>query len=214
MRRAEICIPRILEHEGGYVNHPNDPGGATNRGVTIGTLRRLGMDLDGDGDIDIADLKALSEADAIKVYKAFYWDKVSADLLPIGIDYAVADFAVNSGPGRAAKYLQRLLSVTQDGDIGPITLSAAAKSDPATLVVDLCDARLRFMRGLSIWKTFGRGWTARVEGVESAALADIAEARLPEPDAPPANPAPAGDEVERQRRAMLSARNILDAALQ
>lgn len=205
--RAEICIPRILAHEGGFVNHPSDPGGATNKGVTIGTLRGLGMDLDGDGDVDVADLKALTTADAVKVYKQFYWDKVEADHLPVGIDYATADFAVNSGPSRAAKYLQKALGVTQDGDIGPKTLAAAAGADPSQVVSDLCDARLAFMRGLSIWSDFGRGWTSRVSGVESAALADIAKARLDASDT--LTPDPTDDDTDRLRA--LVAQFVTDA---
>ncbi len=208
LTRAEQCIPRILAHEGGFVNHPSDPGGATNKGVTIGTLRGLGMDLDGDGDVDVADLKALTTADAVKVYKQFYWDKVEADHLPVGIDYAVADFAVNSGPSRAARYLQKVLGVTQDGDVGPKTLAAAAKADPAQTVADLCDDRLAFMRGLSIWDTFGRGWTARVNGVESAALADIAKARAAAPDT--LTPDPTDDDTTHLQ-ALMGIKAIIDA---
>lgn len=83
MNRATICIPRILKHEGGYVNHPNDPGGPTNKGITLATFRRY---LKRNGTID--DLKALTTEQATAVYKAQYWDAVSADLLPVGVDYA------------------------------------------------------------------------------------------------------------------------------
>jgi lysozyme family protein len=170
-QNADRGIALILQHEGGFVDHPRDPGGATNRGVTIGTLRQLGMDLDGDRDVDVSDLRALTEADAASVFKRFYWDKVEADLLPSGIDYAVADFAVNAGPTRAAQHLQRALGVKDDGDIGPITIEAARKANAAAIIDRVCDSRLAFKRGLSTWATFGRGWTARVAGVRVTAKA-------------------------------------------
>ncbi|MGR3495235.1 glycoside hydrolase family 108 protein [Citreimonas sp.] len=183
MDRADICIRRILKHEGGYVNHKDDPGGATNLGVTIGTLKRIGIDVDGDGDSDIADLRALRVSDAVKVYRRFYWDKVEADLLPVGVDYAVADYAVNSGVSRASKALQGIVGVKQDGVIGPKTLAAVNGRDPAALVNALCDQRMRFLRALSHWGTFGKGWTRRVDGVRADALAD-AQGRQEAPAAP------------------------------
>jgi lysozyme family protein len=176
MNRAEIYIPRILKHEGGFVNHPRDPGGATNRGITIGTLKKLGIDKDGDGDSDIADLRLLTEKDAVTVFKRFYADPVQADLLPPGLDYAMTDFSVNSGPSRAAKHLQRILGVEADGNIGPKTLAKIADCDPKALITALCDSRLQFMRGLETWRDFGRGWQARVDAVRRDALIDAASA--------------------------------------
>ncbi len=177
MTRSDEYMPRILRHEGGFVNHPSDPGGATNRGVTIGTLRKLGIDKDGDGDSDVADLRMLTEADAAKVFKRFYADPVQADLLPVGLDYAMTDFAVNSGPTRAALHLQRILGVTADGHIGPQTLAAVAKRDPADLIEALSESRLRFLRALKTWPTFGNGWQRRVDDVRREALDDAR--RLP-----------------------------------
>lgn len=167
---ANEAIRRILKHEGGFVNHPRDPGGATNKGVTIGTLRRLGMDLDGDGDVDIADLRQLTTDDAVKVYKTFYWDEVKADLLPSGVDYTVADFAVNSGPRRAAQYLQRVAGVKADGVIGPKTLEAVAKLDAEAVIRKVNAKRLAFMKRQETWPTFGRGWQRRVNDVLAYSL--------------------------------------------
>lgn len=161
-------IRQILKHEGGFVNHPNDPGGATNKGITIATYRRY---IKRSG--TVADLKALTVEQAIKVYKKQYWDRVSGDDLPSGVDYAVADFAVNSGPSRAAKYLQNVLGVTADGEVGPITIQAARSADPEKVINQLCDNRLAFMRRIQrgrLWKTFGRGWQKRVDDVRVNSL--------------------------------------------
>jgi lysozyme family protein len=166
---ADMAIRKILEHEGGYVNHPDDPGGATNKGITIATFRRY---IKRDG--TIADLKALTTQQAVDVYKAQYWDKVRADDLPSGVDYTVADFAVNSGPSRAAKYLQAALGVTQDGAIGPQTIAAAQAASAKPLINIINSNRLAFMkriRGGKLWKTFGRGWQRRVDAVRSTSLA-------------------------------------------
>lgn len=183
------ALAKVLAHEGGFVNHKLDPGGATNLGITIGTAKRYGVDMDGDGDTDIIDIKNLTAAAAAKIYKGEYWAKVNGDLLPSGLDYAVFDFAVNSGVSRAAKYLQAILGVTQDGAIGPATLKALEGKNVADLINMLCDKRLAFLKGLSTWSTFGKGWSSRVSGVRSSALAMSkakASALPPVIDAPPA----------------------------
>lgn len=189
MSNAKRAIPLILKHEGGYVNHPNDPGGPTNKGITLATFRRY---IKPKG--SIADLKALTEAQAVVVYKRQYWDAVNADLLPAGVDYAVADFAVNSGPARAAKYLQRVVGAAQDGRIGPATIAAVEKLPAANVINDLCDARLSFMKrigGGKLWKTFGRGWSRRVRDVREQSLIWAAQTPprgLPTPQPPDAPP--------------------------
>ena len=170
-QNADISIRKILEHEGGFVNHPKDPGGATNKGITIATFRRY---IKRNG--TIADLKAMTIAQAVKVYKAQYWDKVRADELPSGIDYTVADFAVNSGPSRAARYLQAALNVAQDGVIGSQTIAAAQAADPKTIIRKINADRLAFMKRIrngKLWKTFGRGWQRRVDDVLSTSLAIV-----------------------------------------
>ena len=160
------CLADVLVHEGGYVDHPKDPGGATNLGITIGTLTGwLGRQA------TKAEVKALTKTTVAPIYRAKYWDKVRGDDLPSGLDAAVFDFAVNSGPGRAAKLLQRLVGVPQDGEIGPMTLAAVAKApDIAALINAYCDARMTFLRGLGTFDTFGKGWTRRVDGVRAKSL--------------------------------------------
>lgn len=179
MDRHEICIPRTVNVEGGLVNHPRDPGGWTNYGITIRTAQRIGLDVDGDGDVDPDDIKKLTRADAIEVYRRFYWAPAGADLLPIGVDFAVFDFGVNSGPGTAVKMLQEILGVAKDGHVGPVTLNAALARDPSHIVLELCAARLKYLRdlkdkeGRDQWAVFGDGWKARVERVQAEAIADI-----------------------------------------
>jgi lysozyme family protein len=164
--RFGACLPLILKHEGGYVDHPADPGGATNLGITHATLAAWRGK-----PVTKQDVRNLTVTEAAAIYRARYWDAVRGDELPAGVDLAVFDFAVNSGPGRAIRTLQGVLGVAQDGALGPVTMAALAKAPgKATVIVDLCDARMRFLRGLSTFATFGRGWTARVNAIEDAAL--------------------------------------------
>jgi len=179
MTRAEQIIPLILKHEGGYVNNPADPGGATNKGITIATFRRY---IKPGG--TIADLKALTTEQATVVYKRQYWDAVLGDMLPLGVDYTVADFAVNSGPSRAAKVLQAVVGVKQDGRIGPATLKAV-NAMPAKEVIEQVNAnRLAFMKSIKggkLWKTFGRGWQRRVDDVYAQSMRDVGKVVLKQP---------------------------------
>ena len=103
------------------------------------------------------------------MYKAKYWDKIKGDDLPEGVDYCVFDAAINSGPGRAAKWLQLCVGVEPDGGIGPKTLAAVAAFDPKDLVEDYAKRRLSFLSDLPTWGTFGKGWSRRVAEVQTAA---------------------------------------------
>lgn len=174
--RASECIARILVHEGGFVNNPKDPGGPTNRGVTLYTLRQLDIDVDGDGDVDIDDVRKLTEAEAITVYEHFYWKPPHCDLMPRGVDYFVVDTAVNSGVSRAGKILQKCLpGCVVDGWIGPNTIRILrGVNDIPGLIDKLCDNRLYFLQDLKTWPTFGKGWTSRVEDVRRMAKEDWA----------------------------------------
>lgn len=168
LHRAEICIPRTLVYEGGYVNHPQDPGGPTNKGITLATFRRY---IKRDGTIE--DLKALTVEQAVIVYKHQYWDKACCGMMPPGVDFAVFDFGVNSGVSRGVRAVQWAVGVRQDGIAGPKTIAAVRAADAASVVNAVCDHRMAFLRRLRTWGTFGRGWTARVDNVRKLALADV-----------------------------------------
>jgi lysozyme family protein len=190
IRNFERSLSAVLKHEGGYVDHPKDPGGATNLGITIGTAKANRMDLDKDGDVDKADVRLIKPSDAGPVYKARYWDAVRGDDLPYGVDYAVFDYAVNSGPARAAMHLQEVVGVAPDGKIGPLTLAAVASWDAVALIEALCAKRIAFLKRLSTWGTFGKGWSSRVSGVlrlaKDMAIAMPTPAPIPtKPQAPP-----------------------------
>lgn len=164
-------VPLILQTEGGFVNDPQDPGGATNLGVTIGTAKALGLDINHDGKVDTIDIKLLRPADAAKVYKRFYWDALQGDLLPLGLDYATCDFGVNSGVSRAAQFLQQIVGAGTDGHIGPATMGLIEKANVKATINALCDHRLAFLQSLPTWGRFGPGWGARVTRVKATALA-------------------------------------------
>ncbi|MEH3144411.1 MAG: hypothetical protein PGN34_03470 [Methylobacterium frigidaeris] len=165
------ALSLVLRHEGGYVDHPDDPGGATNLGVTIGTLGDwLGRPA------TKAEVRALTVATVAPIYRARYWTAIQGDALPAGLDYAVFDFAVNSGPARAIMALQRAARVADDGVLGPITLTAVGSRSSVDLVQRVCADRLAFLRRLSAWRSFGRGWQRRVSSVRAGAL-DMVRAR-------------------------------------
>jgi len=157
-------LARVLASEGGFVNHPSDPGGMTNLGCTKAVWEEfVGHP------VSEADMRALTPDLVAPLYRRKYWDKVSGDQLPKGLDYAVFDAAINSGPGRAAKWLQQLVGVTADGAIGPGTLAAVATKPVQTLIAQYNDTRLQFLESLPTWGTFGKGWGNRIAHVQSAA---------------------------------------------
>ena len=114
-------------------------------------------------------MRALTPDAVMPLYKRKYWDKVSGDQLPKGLDYAVFDAAINSGPGRAAKWLQEAVGVAADGAIGPGTLAAVAAQPVQNLIAQYNDQRLQFLESLPTWGTFGKGWGNRVASVQSVA---------------------------------------------
>lgn len=160
----DSAFVKLLKHEGGYSNHPADKGGVTMYGVT----QRVWEEWLGHR-VDEKAMRALTPAMVKPLYKRKYWDKVCGDDLPAGVDYCVFDAAVNSGPGRAIKWLQQSLNVTQDGALGPKTIAAAKAADPQLLVEGYNAVRLAFLRALPTWDTFGRGWGRRVAEVKQDA---------------------------------------------
>jgi lysozyme family protein len=163
----ETCLALMLAHEGGFVNHPQDPGGMTNLGVT----KRVWEEWVGH-EVDEKQMRALTPEIVAPLYKRKYWDAVRADDLVDGVDYCVFDVAVNSGPGRAVKFLQSCVGVTADGGFGPRTLAAVkeAEKDPARLIEMYCARRLEFLQSLKTFETFGKGWSRRVQEVKDKAL--------------------------------------------
>lgn len=162
----EASLARVLTHEGGYSNHPSDPGGATNFGITIANYARFKART-----VTAAEVKAMPLADAKAIYRGSYWNVLRCDELPAGLDYAVFDYGVNSGPGRAAKVLQRLLGFAANGTITDAVIAGAGERKPADLVVAICDERLVFLKSLKTWPVFGTGWGRRVSEVRRDALA-------------------------------------------
>src|SRR5262249_47851211 len=140
--------------------------------------RRRGGFLRGDGVVGRrgrpglpADVWRAPQGQVEAIYRQKYWDALRCDDLPAGVDYAVFDYGVNSGIGRAAKVLQRLVATAVDGEVGPATIAAVKRANAAALIEAICDERLAFLRGLRTWRTFGKGWGRRVREVRAAALA-------------------------------------------
>jgi len=150
------CLDMLLHHEGGFVNHPDDPGGMTNLGVTKAVyekyIKRHATE---------AEMRALTKIDVSPIYRRNYWDRGHCDDLPSGVDWSVFDWGVNSGMGRAAKALQRVVGVTADGAIGPMTIKATYDMKPQDVIVKIHSSRQSFYESLTTFKTFGRGWSRR-----------------------------------------------------
>lgn len=170
--RETQSLDLVLVHEGGYSNHPQDPGGATMKGVTQrvydGYRQRKGLAK--------RPVKGIQKNELLEIYDRQYWDPIKGDQLPDGVDYVVFDGAVNSGVSQSGKWLQRALGPLYkgavDGNIGEGTLGALAQVTNMDNLIDrICDQRLKFLRSLKTWKTFGGGWSRRVAEVRAAGKA-------------------------------------------
>ena len=162
------CLETILHHEGGYVNHPKDPGGETNLGVTKRVYDEWGGN---------KNMKDLLVEDVAPIYRKNYWDRMKCDDLPRGLDLCVFDFGVNAGTGRAAKFLQKMIGTTPDGGIGPMTLKAldqyVEQNGLENTIKRYQGGRQAYYESLSTFSTFGRGWTRRVQETTELAVSLI-----------------------------------------
>lgn len=169
-----FCLRKILAAEGGKVDDPQDPGGRTNKGITqrvYDAWRRA------DG-VKPRDVYLMTDNECGVIYHEQYWSPVQGDALPSGLDYAVVDYAVNSGVARAAMALQSLVGAAADGKIGPLTLKAVAAASTTDLIDRLCANRLSFLQRLSTWPRFGAGWSNRVKAVHAVAI-ELASSHQP-----------------------------------
>lgn len=163
-RNFAASLELTLQFEGGFSNHPSDPGGATKYGITRAVLAEWRG-----REVTIAEVRALTRAEADAIYRRNYWEAVGGDELPAGVDAAVFDFAVNSGRGRASRMLQKSVGVQIDGIIGVDTVQAARALPSEALVTLICSERRSFLQRLRIFPVFGRGWLRRVDAIEAFA---------------------------------------------
>ena len=166
----ERCLALTLRFEGGYCDHPLDPGGATNMGVTRVTLAGVRG-----RPVAKAEVMALTRAEAAAIYRRLFWTRVAGDALPAGVDAAVFDFAVNSGCRRAVQALRTLVGAGDGDTVDAATLAHLAACDPRAIVAGLCRGRRAFLQRLRTFSAFGRGWSARVAAIEAAALEMVNE---------------------------------------
>lgn len=144
-------VDRVLDHEGGYVNHPNDPGGETQWGIARRSYPNL-------------NIRTLTRDDAVNIYRRDFWDRVKGDQLPVEFAFQAFDAAVNHGIGNAVRWMQRAAGVADDGIFGPLTLAAVRSKSGADLVLTFNAERLDFYTKLSTWGSFGKGWVRRIAG--------------------------------------------------
>ncbi|MEF3134631.1 hypothetical protein OS035_24550 [Rhizobium sp. 268] len=166
----QITYPETMDgigySEGGFSNHPADPGKATMKGITQAVFDEY---LAAEG-LAPRSVRLITDAEVAAIYRTRYANKIRYDDLPAGVDYSTMDAAVNSGVSRGANWLQQALGVTSDGVVGKQTIEAAAKADAVTTIKRLCSKRTSFLHGLKTFAVFGKGWSSRVARVEAASV--------------------------------------------
>ena len=163
MTGVQTCALPILKSEGGWVNHPSDPGGETNLGVT----KRVWEEWVGH---PVESMKNLTKDQVAPLYEQKYWRPCYGEVLPRGLDLIVFSMGVNAGPGRSVKLLQSSIGCIPDGVIGPRTRGLICESNIATLISKFSESRREYYRSLKNFPVFGKGWLARVDKEEQEAL--------------------------------------------
>ena len=161
----DTCMTMLLAHEGGFSAHKDDPGGLTNLGVTKAVYDEF---YGGNATEEV--MRAITKHDVEPIYRRNYWNRCRCQDLPSGVDWAVFDFAVNAGTGRAAKALQRAVEATEDGVIGPLTLMKVKQFEVNNIINRIAVYREQFYRSLDTFETFGRGWLRRNDETREQAL--------------------------------------------
>lgn len=167
--RFNDCLAFTLKQEGGFVDNPADPGGATNFGITLATLR----DYTRWASASVEDLKRLDNPTISSIYLNLYWRPMNCDYYPPGVDLMVFDFGVNAGPGRSVKILQDVAGTDVDGNPGLRTIAAVKVCPVLGAVLHLADAQLAYYKGLPGFAEFGAGWTNRTLCRKQTACAAI-----------------------------------------
>lgn len=184
------ALRRLLTHEGGYTNHPSDPGGPTNFGITIHDYRKYLKP-----NATAIDVRAMKLDQARAIYRSKYWNAQRCDDLPAGVDYSIFDYGVNSGIKRSGKVLRRVVGLSDNtSTVTDQVLEAVAKRNPQALVIAINDERLRFLKNLKTWPVFGTGWGRRVAEVKAFSLRLVDHptvANVPAPHPLPSETAPA-----------------------
>lgn len=168
-------------HEGGFVDHPSDPGGATNHGISLRYARSKGrlMDLDQDGDVDAADIRLITRDVAMSLYEMDFWRPIRGDELPPALALLTFDAAINNGTPQAIRWMQQAAGVRADGQLGPVSMQALTSLPATELAERLHAQRVRLMTDLGTWPQFGRGWARRLAALPFQAMAFAqAEARM------------------------------------